>query len=110
MNKLKVKKSHSVSILRNLTAALIRNGSVTTTLGRGKALKPFAEKIITASKKKGVNSRRKIARDIADREVVRKLFLEIAPKYRNRRGGYTRLIRLDTRLGDGAETCRLELV
>ncbi len=110
MKKLKVKKSHSVSILRNLTAALISNGSVVTTVGKGKALKPFAEKLITAARKPGFGSRRKVARDISNRQVLKKLFLEIAPKYRTRRGGYTRLIRLGVRQGDGAEICRVELV
>lgn len=110
MIKLKGKKSRGLSILRNLTVALIKNGYVTTTIGRGKALKPFAEKIITASRKPGINSRRRVARDITDRAVVKKLFEEVAPKYRKRRGGYTRLVRLGTRLGDGAEICRVELV
>ncbi|MFH1352834.1 MAG: 50S ribosomal protein L17 [bacterium] len=110
MRKLQVKSAHRISMLRGLASALFSGGRIVTTVSKAKDLRPFAEKIITTAKKKGISPRRRVARDIKDKTVIQKLFKEIAPGYKDRPGGYTRIIRLGTRLGDGAEVCRIELV
>jgi len=110
---------HRISLLRNQATALIRHEHVETTVPKAKELRPFVERLITVAKRsldapegsaRGVNARRTVARDIADRAVVRKLFDTIAPRYVERPGGYTRLLRLGYRRGDSAEIALVELV
>jgi large subunit ribosomal protein L17 len=110
---------HRISMLRNQATALIRHEHVETTVARAKELRPFVERLITVAKRsldagegsaKGVTARRTVARDIADRAVVRKLFDAIAPRYVERPGGYTRLLRLGYRRGDSAEVALVELI
>jgi large subunit ribosomal protein L17 len=110
---------HRLSMLRNQAVALIQHERIQTTVARGKELRPFVERIISVAKRsltaaegssRAVTARRVVARDIADREVARKLFDTIAPRYAERPGGYTRLLRLGTRRGDAAEIAEVELV
>jgi large subunit ribosomal protein L17 len=110
---------HRIAMLRNQTVALIRHERIETTVARAKELRPFVERIISVAKRslpaeagsaRGVTARRVVSRDIADRRVVQKLFDTVAPRYTDRSGGYTRLLRLGRRRGDGAEVAQVELV
>ena len=110
---------HRISMLRNQAVALLRNERIQTTVPRAKELRPFVERIITIAKRSlnapegsthGVTARRAVARDIADRVVVTKLFDDIAPRYVERPGGYTRLLRLGHRRGDNADVAEVELL
>ena len=101
---------HERKILANLTTSLIAEGKVETTLAKAKAVRPFAEKIITKAGKGDLHARRVVLRTITDNEVVTKLFDEVAPEYVDRPGGYTRIVKLGPRRGDGAEMAVIELV
>jgi len=97
-------------ILSNLTASLIWEGRIETTLAKAKAVRPLAEKMITKARKGDLHSRRVVLKTITDNEVVTKLFDEVGPKYKERPGGYTRIVKLGPRRGDGAEMAVVELV
>jgi large subunit ribosomal protein L17 len=110
---------HRIAMLRNQTTDLIKHERIQTTVARAKELRPFAERLITVAKRslgsepnspKGVTARRIVAQDIVDRDVVKKLFTTIAPRYTERNGGYTRLLRLGYRRGDSAEVAEVELL
>jgi large subunit ribosomal protein L17 len=110
---------HRIAMLRNQASALIQHERIQTTVPRAKELRPFVERIISVAKRSlapaaaaphKVTARRVVSRDIADREVVTKLFDTIAPRYVDRPGGYTRLLRLGYRRGDGAEIAEVELI
>ena len=110
---------HRIAMLRNQASALLLHERIETTVPKAKELKPFVERIITIAKRsladtsdpvRGVNARRLVARDIADKAVVTKLFDEIAPRFVERPGGYTRLLRLGHRRGDSADVALIELV
>jgi large subunit ribosomal protein L17 len=110
---------HRISMLRNQASALIQHERIQTTVPKAKELRPFVERIITIAKRsldapegsaQGVTARRMVAVDIADREVVRKLFSTIAPRYVERPGGYTRLLRVGRRRGDAADVAQVELI
>lgn len=110
---------HRIAMLRNQARDLIRHERIQTTVPRAKELRPFVERIITVAKRSlsapdgsahHVNARRAVARDIHDRAIVQKLFETIAPRYVDRPGGYTRLLRLGYRRGDSAEIAEIELV
>ena len=99
------------SILSGLTKTVINNGRVETTQERAKEVKKFVDKMITYAKKGDLNSRRKALAFLEnDTETVKKLFDELAPKYADRQGGYTRIIKLKERIGDDALIVSLELV
>jgi large subunit ribosomal protein L17 len=111
--------SHRIAMLRNQASALIDRGRVQTTVAKAKELRPFVERLISVAKRsldapagssRGVTARRTVARDIADRAVVQKLFADIAPRYTKRAGGYTRILRLGYRRGDSAEVAEIELL
>ena len=108
--KLGRKTSHRNLMLRNLTTDVLKHGKITTTVTRAKETRRMAEKMITLGKKGDLNSRRAALAYITDEEVVKKLFSEIAPKYEERNGGYTRIIKLGERRGDSAPMSILELV
>jgi large subunit ribosomal protein L17 len=116
--KLKRTASHRKATLNALCAALIRSKRIQTTVAKAKETRMVVEKLITRAKNavaaegetKNVHARREIARVIKDREVVKELFTEIAPKISTRPGGYTRVIKLGQRHGDAAEVAILELV
>lgn len=102
--------SHQKAILANLAEALIWDEQITTTLAKAKRLRPYVEKIITKARRGDLHSRRLVLRNLTDLEVVTKLFDEVAPRYRRRPGGYTRIVKLGPRRGDNAEMAVIELV
>lgn len=102
--------SHRKATLESLSTALFKHKRITTTLAKAKEMRTFAEPLITKAKEDSVSSRRHVARFIKDRIVVKELFSEIAPKVKERRGGYTRVVKLGRRLGDAAEMAIIELV
>lgn len=102
--------AHRKSMLRNLVTDLFREGRIQTTDCRAKEAGREAEKLITLAKKNDLHTRRQALSYIFDEDVVSKLFDEIAPKYEDRQGGYTRILKLGPRRGDGAEVVFLELV
>ncbi|MBO4861294.1 MAG: 50S ribosomal protein L17 [Firmicutes bacterium] len=108
--KLGVKTAHRQSMLRNLVTDLFRYGRIQTTDCRAKEARREAEKMITLAKKGDLHARRQALAYIKDEDVVSKLFDEIAPKYEERHGGYTRILKLGPRQGDVAEAVFLELV
>jgi len=97
-------------MLGNLVASLIAAESLVTTEAKAKALRPVAEKCITAAVKGGVHRQRNVVALIRDKDMAHKLFEEIAPRYSDRPGGYTRILKLGPRLGDSAPMARIELV
>lgn len=99
-----------IAMLRNLTTALLANGKLVTTVSRAKEVRCLADKMITLGKKNTLHSRRQALSYIMDKEVVYKLFEEIAPKYAERNGGYTRVFKMGPRRGDAAEMAVIELV
>jgi large subunit ribosomal protein L17 len=110
---------HRIALLRNQATALLLHEHLTTTVPKAKELRPFVERIITIAKRgvaKGeanghnLNARRMVMRDLQDRDVVTKLFDTIAPRFAERPGGYTRLLRLGFRKGDSAEIAQVELI
>jgi large subunit ribosomal protein L17 len=102
--------SHQKAILSNLAQELFWDERVTTTLAKAKMLRPYAEKMITKARTGTLHNRRLILRDIEDTEVVTRLFDEVAPRYSDRQGGYTRIVRVGPRRGDGTEMAIIELV
>lgn len=108
--KLGVKSAHRQSILRNLVTDLFRYDRIQTTDCRAKEARKEAEKMITLAKRGDLHARRQALAYIKDEDVVTKLFDEIAPKYEDRQGGYTRILKLGPRKGDVAESVFLELV
>ena len=108
--KLGVETSHRVAMLRNMTGDLIINGRVVTTVARAKELRRVAERTITLGKRGDLHARRQAAAYLYDKKAVSKLFEEVAPKYKDRNGGYTRILKLGPRRGDGAEMAIIELV
>ena len=108
--KLGVKSDHRVAMLRNMTADLINNGRIVTTVTRAKELRRVAERTITLGKRGDLHARRQAAAYLYDPNAVSKLFEEVAPKYKERNGGYTRILKLGPRRGDGAEMAIIELV
>jgi large subunit ribosomal protein L17 len=101
---------HRRAVLRGLVTNLFEHGRITTTLTRAKATRPVAEKIITLGKRDTLQSRRQAASYLLTPETTAKLFSEIAPKYADRAGGYTRIIHAGHRVGDNAKVAILELV
>jgi large subunit ribosomal protein L17 len=102
--------SHRRATLRNLVTNLFEHGRITTTLSRAKAARPVAEKIITLGKRDTLHSRRQAAAYLMTPATTKKLFGEIAPKFADRAGGYTRIIQAGVRVGDGAKVAILELI
>ncbi|MFV8382092.1 50S ribosomal protein L17 [Corynebacterium hindlerae] len=97
-------------ILSNLAAQLIEHGAIKTTDAKAKVLRPYVEKIITKAKAGTIADRRNVAKLITNKEVVAYLFNELAPKFENRAGGYTRIIKLENRKGDNAPMAQISLV
>lgn len=118
--KLKRTASHRKALLNALATELIRHKRIQTTLAKAKETRPFVERLITRAKnallkenqdgKKDINARRYVSKYIKDREVIKELFTEVAPKVIERPGGYTRIVKLGQRLGDAAPMSILELV
>lgn len=98
------------AMLRNMTTSLLENGRVVTTVTRAKEVKKLADKMVTLGKANTLHTKRQALSFITKRDVVTKLFDEIAPKFAERNGGYTRVIKIGPRRGDAAEMAILELV
>lgn len=102
--------SHRKAMLSNMVTDFFRHERIETTLPKAKELRPFAEKLITTAKTNDLNARRKVLRVIKDKTVVSKLFDEIAPRFSERPGGYTRILKVYPRRGDASEKAIIELV
>jgi large subunit ribosomal protein L17 len=102
--------SHQRLMMANLVASLIAAEGIVTTEAKAKALRPVAEKMITKAKKGGVHNHRQVVAFIGDKDMASKLFDEIGPRYADRPGGYTRILKLGPRHGDNAPMARIELV
>lgn len=102
--------AHRRAMFRNQLASLIEHERIVTTLPKAKELRPLFEKMVTKGKKGTVDARRRVRRMVTDRTLVKKLFDDIAPRFAERTGGYTRIVKIGPRKGDGAEMAVLSLV
>jgi len=98
------------AMLRNLVTSFLKHGKIETTITRAKETRSLAEKMITLAKRGDLHARRQVLAFVTEEDVVTKLFNDIAPKYADRNGGYTRIYKIGPRRGDGAEAVILELV
>jgi large subunit ribosomal protein L17 len=108
--KLGVTSSHRLAMFRNMAVALFKHEQITTTLAKAKELRPVAEKLITLGKRGGLHARRLAYARLRDDRIVEKLFTTLAERYRERPGGYTRVLRAGVRYGDAASMAVIELV
>ncbi|MDT5079187.1 MAG: large subunit ribosomal protein [Mycobacterium sp.] len=102
--------SHQKALLANLATSLFEHGRIKTTEPKARALRPYAEKLITHAKKGTLHNRREVLKKIRDKDVVHVLFAEIGPFFADREGGYTRIIKVEARKGDNAPMAVIELV
>ena len=102
--------SHRKALYANLTGALIEHGRIKTTVAKAKEVRPIAEQMITLGRRGGVHSRRQALKFLRSQDVVHKLFDDVGPRFKDREGGYSRIVRIGPRLGDAAEMAYLELV
>ncbi len=102
--------SHQKAMLANLATALFEHGRIKTTEPKARALRPYAEKLITHAKKGTLHNRREVLKKLRDKDVVHTLFADIGPFYADRNGGYTRIIKVENRKGDNAPMAVIELV
>ncbi len=102
--------AHQRLILANLATDLFMHEKITTTEAKAKAVRPFAEKLISKARKGDLHSRRVVLKTITNKDAVHKLFEEVGPRYADRPGGYTRITKLGPRRGDGTEEAIIELV
>ncbi len=102
--------AHRRSLLANLTCSLIQHGKIRTTLGKAKALRPVAEKMVTLGKRGDLHARRQAVAFLRQKDAVKKLFDEIAPAAKDRQGGYCRIIKLGARVSDSAPMALIEWV
>lgn len=109
-NKLGRTNTHRKQTLAALSSALIEHKQITTTVAKAKALRPFVEPLITRAKEDTTHNRKQVMRHLQDKEAITELFGEVADKVGDRPGGYTRIIKLGQRSGDGAELALIELV
>jgi large subunit ribosomal protein L17 len=103
-------RTHRAATLRNLATSLFRHERIETTTAKAKELRPYAERLITLARRGDLHARRLAGQKIQDRDVLGKLFDDIAPRYAERPGGYTRILKLGNRRGDAAEMSLIELV
>jgi large subunit ribosomal protein L17 len=102
--------AHRKALYSNLAGSLIEHGRIKTTVAKAKAVKPFAEQMITLGKRGDLHARRLALAELRSQDVVHLLFADVAPRFADRPGGYTRIVKLGPRLGDAAEMVYLELV
>jgi len=102
--------AHRKAMLRNMAAALVKHEQIKTTLPKAKELKPYLDKLITLGKRGGLHARRQALSVLGDRALTAKLFDTLAPRYAERNGGYTRVLKLGPRYGDAAPMAFIELV
>ncbi len=101
---------HRLAMFRNLLVGFFKAGRIVTTVEKAKEIKPFAERIVTWSKRESLHSKRMVYRYLPDHALVKKVFEEVAPRFIDRSGGYTRILKLGVRRGDAAEEAILEFV
>ena len=99
-----------LALLRNLATSLFQHDRVVTTEAKAKELRPFAERLITLARRGDLHARRLVERRLKDRAVTHKLFTDLGPRFASRPGGYTRIVKLGHRAGDGADVARIELL
>ena len=99
-----------LALMRSLASSLFEVGAIETTEAKAKELRPFAEKLITLARRGDLHARRLVQRKIKDREILSRLFSDIGPRFAARPGGYTRILKLGHRKGDGADIARIELL
>jgi large subunit ribosomal protein L17 len=109
-SKLGKQPAHRRAVLRNLVTNVIERERITTTIARARAARPLVEKMITLGKRDTLHARRQAAAFLQTSDATKKLFGEIAPRFSDRPGGYTRIVRVGWRIGDGAELAILELI
>jgi large subunit ribosomal protein L17 len=102
--------SHRRALYANLACSLIEHGRIKTTEAKAKAVKPYAEKMITLGRRGDLHARRQVLSELRSQEVVHQLFADVAPRMADRSGGYTRIVKIGPRQGDAAEMVYLELV
>jgi large subunit ribosomal protein L17 len=102
--------AHRKALYANLACALVEHGRIKTTVTKAKAVKPFAEQMITLGKRGDLAARRQAIAELRSQDAVHKLFAEVAPRFAERPGGYTRIVKIGPRQGDAAEMAYLELV
>ncbi len=102
--------SHKRALMRNLATSLFRHERVVTTEAKAKELRPYAERLITLARRGDLHARRLAERRIKDRQILDRLFREIGPRFAGRPGGYTRILKVGHRKGDGADMARIELL
>jgi large subunit ribosomal protein L17 len=102
--------AHRKALYSNLVGALIEHGRIETTQAKAKAVKPFAERMITLGKRGDLHARRQALAALRSNDVVHRLFADVAPRFEDRSGGYTRVVKIGSRQGDAAEMAYLELV
>ena len=102
--------AHRKALYANLACSLIEHGRIKTTQAKAKAVKPYAEKMITLGRRGDLHARRQALSELRSQEVVHRLFADVAPRMADRPGGYTRIVKLGQRQGDAAEMVYLELV
>ena len=102
--------AHRKALFRNQLASLVKEERIKSTLHKAKELRPIAEKVVTQGKRDTLHARRQVNRWLPERDLVKKVFDEIAPRFQERPGGYTRIIKLGPRQGDGAEMAVIEFV
>jgi large subunit ribosomal protein L17 len=102
--------THRRAMLSNMATSLFLHGRVTTTEAKAKELRPYAEKLITLARRGDLHARRLAARKIRERDALTRLFSELGPRFAGRPGGYTRILKLGHRPGDGADVARIELL
>lgn len=103
-------KAHRRAMLNNMASSLVRHEKVVTTEAKAKELRPYVEKMITLARRGDLHARRLVERKVRERDVTGKLFGELGPRFSERPGGYTRIIKMGHRHGDGAEMARIELL
>lgn len=109
-NRLGRKPAHRKALHRNMVTSLFKHERIRTTKAKARAIRRTAEKMITRAKVDSVHNRRMIARDLKDKAILAKLFVDIGPRFRSRPGGYTRMLKIGHRAGDASEMVILELV
>ena len=102
--------AHRRALLNNMATSLFKHEGINTTEAKAKELRPFAEKLITLARRGDLHARRLAGRKIKDREVLGRLFSELGPRFAARPGGYTRILKMGHRVGDGADVARIELL
>lgn len=108
--KLNRNSSHRIALARAQATALFRHGRIKTTLAKARNLQPYAEKLISAARGGDLHARRLVGKEIQDNDIARKLIDEIGPAFADRPGGYTRILKLQKRRGDGTQEALIELI